>query len=206
MNAITKAANLQPDMVLTTPQSLAIAAGEAQRGESYVNSNSPNIRAFTVREKVTFAQSDSDLATRQPRDAVTRPVVRRIRDSIVQSKTPNFHATNLDVGVVLQDWEGCVVEVRERTFIARLLDHTRKLLIDTEEAEIPIEEIDPGDREMLQPNSIFYLTIKRRMHANRKQETVSRIVFRRLPAWHASMLAKAIEEADELATFFEQNS
>ena len=108
-----------------------------------------------------------------------------------------------DLGVTIQDWEGCVVEIGDESFSARLLDRTRQIDVDTELAEIPLSEVDSGDRELVQLGGIFYLTIRRRILDTGRHGTESRIVFRRLPAWHASTLKKAKAEAETLAEFFD---
>lgn len=105
-------------------------------------------------------------------------------------------------GIVLQDWEGCVVNVNADTFTARLLDRTRNAKIDTEIAEIPLDEVDMGDRDLLRDGAIFYLTIRRRLTPTGRHEVGSQIVFRRLPAWHRSSLDRIEAEATKLSDFF----
>jgi len=109
-----------------------------------------------------------------------------------------------ELGHVVQMWEGSVTEVGEESFYARLLDKTRQMKIDTEEAEIPLSEVDDGDRVLVKEGAIFYLTIKRRIvSGSGRQETSSNIVFRRMPKWHRSTLDAAKTEAKQLAAFFE---
>lgn len=110
-----------------------------------------------------------------------------------------------EVGVILQDWEGYVEEIGADTFIARLLDRTKKHTVDSEVAEIPIEEVVKSDMDLLRVGAIFYFTVRRRFLSNGRQEVVSQIVFRRLPGWHQSTLDKAQKEAAELVAFFAGN-
>jgi hypothetical protein len=109
-----------------------------------------------------------------------------------------------ELGHVVQMWEGSVTQVGEESFVARLLDKSREMKIDTEEAEIPLSEVDKGDRVLVKEGAIFYLTIKRRIvSGSGRQETSSNIVFRRMPKWHRSTLDAAKAEAKQLAAFFE---
>lgn len=125
---------------------------------------------------------------------------RQLASSFLPHSTVPFP---VESAIVIQDWEGCVVEVSEENFSARLLDRTRKLPVETELAEIPIEQVDDGDRELVREGAIFYLTIRRRILQNGRHENSSQLVFRRMPGWHASTLRRAREEAEELARFFE---
>ena len=82
--------------------------------------------------------------------------------------------------VVLQSWEGYVLEVKQDSFVARLIDQSGQ--DDDEEAEIFLEEVDPGDRGLVTPGGYFYWSIGYR-DGRRGRERVSVIRFRRLPAF-----------------------
>jgi hypothetical protein len=103
---------------------------------------------------------------------------------------------------VLQNWEGFVVEVGESTFTARLLDRTSNNKIDTEIAEIPFDEVEDGDRDLVREGAILYFTIRRRRMSNGRHEVVSQLVFRRLPAWHSATLKRLEDEATRLDGIF----
>jgi hypothetical protein len=107
-----------------------------------------------------------------------------------------------DLGVTLQDWEGCVYQVGETSFSARLVDRTKGGECDTEIAEIPNDEVDDGDADLLRPGAIFYLTVRRRILPGGRHEVGSRIIFRRMPAWGRTALANAEAEAKNLASYF----
>jgi hypothetical protein len=74
--------------------------------------------------------------------------------------------------------------------------------VDTEIAEIPIEEVDASDMDLLREGALFYLSVRRRIMPSGRHENASQIVFRRLPAWQKSTLRAAAQEAAELAEFF----
>jgi len=59
--------------------------------------------------------------------------------------------------IYLQEWEGCIVEVRENSFLARLTDITNG---DTdEEAEIFFEDVREEDRKYIKEGAVFYWDI-----------------------------------------------
>ncbi len=99
----------------------------------------------------------------------------------------------------LQEWEGYVVEVNEMTFTARLVDLTAGQEQEEEEADIPIAELSDADRLMLQPGAIFCWTIGCRRTRAGTRERVSRIAFRRLPAWTERELQENRRQAETLA-------
>ena len=103
---------------------------------------------------------------------------------------------------VLQNWEGFVVEVGESSFTARLLDRTSNNKFDTEIAEIPFDEVEDGDRDLVREGAILYFTIRRRRMSNGRHEVVSQLVFRRLPAWHSTTLKRLEDEATRLDGIF----
>ncbi len=94
--------------------------------------------------------------------------------------------------VVLQSWEGYVLEVNKDSFVARLIDQSGR--DDDEEAEIYLEEVDPGDRGLVAPGAYFYWSIGYR-DGRRGRERVSVIRFRRLPAFTEQDRTRARAEA-----------
>jgi len=103
--------------------------------------------------------------------------------------------------VALQVWEGIVEEVREDTFLARLVD--RHGTTPDHEAEIYTEEVSPGDRKLMAPGAVFYWSIGYldTSSGQRKKESVIR--FRALPRWSTADLARARERVRALASAIE---
>lgn len=104
---------------------------------------------------------------------------------------PNPAPTTWESSRVLSQWEGTVVEVQPRELVADLYD-----LLEGEReysATIPLDEIAAADRKLVQPGAVFDWVIGIRIEHG-TQETFSRIVFRRLPAWGASELRR-LEQA-----------
>jgi hypothetical protein len=104
---------------------------------------------------------------------------------------PNSAPTAWESSRVLSQWEGTVVEVQSREFLADLRD-----LLEGEReysASVPLEEVPAADRPLVQTGAVFDWVIGIRIEHG-TQETFSRIVFRRLPAWGASELRR-LEQA-----------
>ena len=80
----------------------------------------------------------------------------------------------------LQEWEGCVVEIGDETFEARLLEVTAGARSDTESAAIPLGEISHG-RDRVRVGSIFRWVIGYERTPGGTTQRVSRIHFRDLP-------------------------
>jgi len=102
---------------------------------------------------------------------------------------------------VLQKFEGTVLSVTDDSFVARMVDKTRPR--PEEEAEIPIAEIAPGDRELVKPGAIFYWVIGYRRETHGQLSRSSVIRFQRLPSWSPSDMERAKKEAETFLSFFD---
>jgi len=100
--------------------------------------------------------------------------------------------------IAMQKWDGVVLDVRETSFVARLVDVSGNH--PDEEIELEKDELSPFDLELLEPGAIFYWTIGyRQLLPMGERVRESRIRFQRLPAWSASEIAAARERADAAA-------
>ena len=96
---------------------------------------------------------------------------------------------------VIQKWEGCVIEVYEETFLARLVPIIGEGA--DQEAEIYIEEVDPADQVLIEPGAVFYWSIGYLdKPSGRHRESCIR--FRRLPVWTQRRLKAAEKKAKVL--------
>jgi hypothetical protein len=103
-----------------------------------------------------------------------------------------------DTLIPLQAWEGAVLNVGVDSFTARLVDTAGEH--PDEEIDLSKDELSPFDLDLLEPGAIFYWTIGYRQQLPvGARERVSRIRFRRLPAWSNAELTVARERADDLA-------
>lgn len=82
----------------------------------------------------------------------------------------------------LQEWEGYVVEIGEREFVARLIDLTAGSSHEEEEAIIPVAELSDDDAVKMHMGSIFRWVIGYERSPAGTKKRVSQIVFRDLPA------------------------
>ena len=99
--------------------------------------------------------------------------------------------------VILQEWEGQVQEVLARTFTARLVDLTSKESEETEEVDLPLDDLSESDKASIAPGSIFRWIIGHRYRDGEK-ERFTRVIVRRLPIWTAQEIRAADEEAESL--------
>lgn len=99
---------------------------------------------------------------------------------------------------LLQLWEGVVQEVREDSVLVTLIDQTHREYPD-EEAELTMAEIPEGDRDLIMPGAVLYWSVGYKEGPGQPRERVSRIRFRRLPAWNKTDLDRAHANAQELA-------
>lgn len=102
--------------------------------------------------------------------------------------------------IAMAEWEGYVVSVNadERTFVARLFDVRTKERVQ-EEAEFLLDDVRPDDVDLAREGGIFRWVIGYRDRANGNRERITKIVFRRLPAWTRSDFEKASQEAARIA-------
>ncbi len=98
----------------------------------------------------------------------------------------------------LQEWDGYVVEKNGNSFTARLTDITSGGSPDSEEVEIPYEELDDSSINRIKPGSLFRWSIGYEKSSAGQKTRVSRIIVRQLPRWRKSELEKADREASEL--------
>jgi hypothetical protein len=136
--------------------------------------------------------SESVAAMTAP-DVYTPPQLRPSPDNVELSQA---HET--ETLIALQSWEGVVIGVDEASFLVRLIDVSGDHA--DEEAELSKGELSEFDLDLLEPGAIFYWTIGYRQQLPRGgRERVSRIRFRRVPAWTEAQLAAARESAATLA-------
>lgn len=100
----------------------------------------------------------------------------------------------------LQKWEGVVTEVRQDTFLSRLVPMVGEG--SDQEAEIYVEEIDQEDRELIELGAVFYWTIGYLDRPSGRMRA-SAIRFRRLPVWTRRELQIAKIEAAKLKSLLD---
>jgi len=95
--------------------------------------------------------------------------------------------------LLLQKWEGTVIEVCRDSFIARLVDLTERGA--DEEAEFDVDEVSVADRPLIEAGSVFYWSIGYTDTAGGQRKRMSTIRFRRLPMWTSKELEEAKNKA-----------
>jgi hypothetical protein len=99
--------------------------------------------------------------------------------------------------ITLQEWEGRVERLDGRFVIARLVDITANETEETEEVELPIDDVTEADQPLIQPGAIFRWILGYSYVSGRK-ERFARVVVRRLPVWTEREMRAADQEASEL--------
>lgn len=82
----------------------------------------------------------------------------------------------------IQEWEGYVVAIGEREFVAHLIDLTAGSSHEEEEAAIPVAELSDDEAAKMRMGSIFRWVIGYERSPAGTKKRVSQIVFRDLPA------------------------
>lgn len=98
-------------------------------------------------------------------------------------------------------WECTVISLGCESFVATMRslrdpDETEK------EAEIPLEEINPDDLELLELGAVFYWTIGYEISPAGTRRRFSLIKFRRMPAWSKKDVQRVRADAAELYEMF----
>lgn len=117
---------------------------------------------------------------------IIRPV--KLKELPTRSRLGTFQA--------LQRWEGVVLDVGSDVFKATVIDLTATM--SDKEAEIPLEEISPSDRDLVVEGAVFYWSIGYLDGPSGQRTRESIIRFRRLPAWSSQELEDAQQRADKL--------
>lgn len=120
------------------------------------------------------------------------------KSGTVSLPLPNL---NPDSFITLQRFEGTVLAMRDDVFLARIIDKTARQ--PDEEAEIPIEEVMPGDRELVKPGAVFYWVIGYERKSYGQQTRASVIRFRRLPVWSDMDIERARSAAKTFLSFLD---
>jgi hypothetical protein len=99
--------------------------------------------------------------------------------------------------ITLQEWEGRVLQIDGRLVIARLVDITAGDKEETEEVELPLDDVTEADQALLQPGAIFRWILGY-SYASGRKERFARVIVRRLPIWTEREMQEADREANEL--------
>ncbi len=125
--------------------------------------------------------------------------------SAYQNSTKNLSQANANVRTstflnrLIAEWHGCVVSIHEDYFIADMEGLIGQGVEgSSEEAIIPISDIQAHDKEQFRVGAFFRLCINYQQLPNKKPVRLSTINFRRLPAYSKFELNEADKRAEEL--------
>lgn len=122
-----------------------------------------------------------------------------------QTTTRHFAFVPDEYWKPVKNWEGIVESVGEKRFTAIMRDLDTARDRGDSRFDIDIEDVDAGDRDLLVPGGIFYLTVGYRMRRGTRIKGMQ-IVFRRLPAWTGKAVQRTQSRAQELFEILQTNS
>jgi len=157
-----------------------LAGGPSRFATSFLRPSPPSLEGTPAELKPT----DSEFKVSDPAP---------IKSVVALPAPPRSSPERFDL---LQQFVGTVLDVGEETFSARLQDRTDQSR-GSEIAEFDLEEVSDFDRDLVQGGAVFYWSIGYRISPSGQRTRVSRIRFRRLPAWSRSDLRDA-EQAVEI--------
>ncbi|MCL2725125.1 MAG: hypothetical protein FWD69_11875 [Polyangiaceae bacterium] len=122
------------------------------------------------------------------------------RKSVVRIPVPSEQPYRFELR---QQWEGVVTHVDkddndELTVVLRDLTHPEQ---PDSEAVVSMDEVSPDDLVLVQPGAVLYWSIGYETTTTGERKRVSRIRFRRLPAWtrrDINRINARVAELDEL--------
>ena len=98
------------------------------------------------------------------------------------------------------EWQGQVTEIEDEHFIAQLRGTVGTGVAGSlEEALIPINDVNPGDIDLLKPGAFFRLCISYEIAPTGNRRRYTEVIFRRLPAYRREELEAARSKAADLA-------
>lgn len=107
--------------------------------------------------------------------------------------------------ILLQLWEGLIVEVRDSEFDAIIYDKTNPEWAD-ELVTFDSIEITPDDLPLLKSGSVFYWSIGYSNYLGRGRIRESKIRFRRLKGWSKKEIDHSKKVGKQFAEFFRSDT
>jgi len=117
------------------------------------------------------------------------------------------HQPSVDISVydqpvrcqVVAEWHGQVIEIQAGYFIAELKGTIGEGVAGVvEEAQIPLDEVREGDRELVAAGAFFRLCVNLELRHGTKRRYTD-VVFRRMPAYRRDELDAARQAGLEIA-------
>lgn len=147
-----------------------------------------------------------DVENRDASTALRPEPISQSQFLLPSSRIPMRHrAPQMDMNVrfvSLEDWEGIVQEVSadRTTFRSGLINLLSRESIDTDEAVFSLDDVQPFQRDLVQPGAFFQWSVGWRF-IGRSREKSSRLNFRRLPAWTRAELQGLDKRAADFVDF-----
>jgi hypothetical protein len=160
---------------------------------------SRDIQNFAIQVEVNSALASNDFAlpSLPKQELADNSVKKTLPKNLLLRKVANLvYASKRSKSYSLktQTWQGYVVEIKESTFIAKLDDLT-KAGGTYEMAEFELDEVSPGDTNLLKPGAIFYWSVGSSI-TNGQIKKESMLRFKRVAKWTEDDYDSAIDLAN----------
>jgi hypothetical protein len=107
---------------------------------------------------------------------------------------------NDSISEPVAEWQGQVTGIEDEYFIAQLRGTVGNGIAGSlEEASIPIDDVNPGDIDLLKLGAFFRLCISYEIAPTGNRRRYTEVIFRRLPAYRREELEAARSKAADLA-------
>ena len=159
------------------------------------------IAIHTALGRMTLTTSSEPLSESNVSSRTNAPTLRVMQEPLYISRS--FAAGDLSENRLLQLWEGRVLSATSDELVAVLRDLSDSQCPD-EEIALSLDELAPEDRELVEPGSVFYWSVRYEQGPGWPRRRVSRIRFRRLPGVTRREIDRAEQFAQEAKSFWSE--
>ncbi len=89
---------------------------------------------------------------------------------------------NVDYSLIIQEWEGCITEVKDDVFLAQLIkkgaDSANSIELEFDKADVPEDE-----QHLIVEGMVFYWINGKEIKKSGNMSYSDYIIFRRIPSW-----------------------
>jgi len=149
----------------------------------HLNENSSNGPSNSIYRK-GFAKNFLKEAGMERDSVQTTPIVSFPQEEVIHHRNLNKNTQGVSHSLILDEWEGCITDVKEDTFIAKLYKQTQSESdLEIIEGEFEIRSVPEQDRHLIKEGVLFYWMIGREVKETTQIIHGDTIIFRRMPSW-----------------------
>lgn len=156
---------------------------------------------FEADEIINYAEMNAttvSLAAKSPSQSSCNDTI--CKSPLIQQVLPfSITKRNVPISELVAEWQGVVTEIEDEDFIAQMRGtFGAGVAGNLEEALIPINDVNPGDIDLLKPGAFFRLCISYEIAPAGSRRRYTEVIFRRLPAYRREELEAARSKAADL--------